>query len=241
MKPVLAGSAMVCLLALGATGRADEAAPTAQVPSPPPPAAPGPPPPAFYMPAPPYATVASTAGYHLHDGLFVRGRFGIGVTSLSATFSGAKTTLSGGGVALGGAIGGVIARNLILYGAFFATDVSNPNMDIAGASTATNVSEVGFGGFGPGVAYYFEPINLYLSGTLGLSAFHASDPAGARLDSSKTGLALELSVGKEWWASHDWGLGLAAELIFASMKDQDMPDVTWSVGAFSVVFSATYN
>jgi hypothetical protein len=239
MKAVLTPWVALCLVGVAAPAVAQTA---------PPPAAPVPPPPPyFYTPAPPYApaapaaTVTSTGGFHLHDGFFARGHFGIGVTSLSSTRNNVKTTLSGGGVAIGGAVGGVIARNLILYGAFFGTDVGNPNMEVAGTSTAANVGDVGFGGFGPGIAYYFEPINLYLSGTLGLSAFHASDTAGARWDSSKTGLALELSAGKEWWVSHDWGLGLAAELIFASMKDQDDPALTWSVGALSLVFSATYN
>jgi hypothetical protein len=235
MKRVLAASVVLGLLLSAARGMAQSAPPLEP---PPPPAYPYVP---AVGPAPPFATVTSTIGAHQHDGLFVRGHFGIGVTSLSSTRNGAKTTLSGGGVAVGGAIGGVVARNLILYGAFFGTDVADPNLDIAGTSTVTDVTGVGFGGFGPGVAYYFEPSNLYVSGTLGLSAFHASDAAGLRRDSSKAGLALELSAGKEWWVSHDWGLGLAAEVIFASMRDQDDPSITWSAGALSVVFSATYN
>jgi hypothetical protein len=251
MKPVLAASAMLCLLTAGAGAGAQTVAPVAPAPAepvltppaPPPPPAPAPatssPPPYYYVPA---ATLtAPGAGFHQHDGFFARGHFGIGVTSLSATRAGVKNTLSGGALALGGAVGGVVARNLILYGAFFVTDVGNPNLDVGGTSTATDVTDVSFGGFGPGVAYYFEPINLYLSGTLGLSAFQASDSAGVRRDSSKTGLALELSVGKEWWASHDWGLGLAAQLLFASVKDQDDPSMTWSIGSLSLLFSATYN
>jgi len=201
--------------------------------------------PAYYPPPAagpaPVATVASTVGFHQHDGFFARGHFGIGATSLSASRGGVKTTLSGGGVALGGAIGGVVAHNLVLYGAFFATDVGDPNLEVGGTSMPTSVGEIGFGGFGPGVAYYFEPLNLYLSGTLGLCAFHVRDGNGERLDSSKTGLAFELMVGKEWWVSHDWGLGIAGELIGGSMKDQDDPTLTWSVGSVSLLFSATYN
>jgi hypothetical protein len=191
--------------------------------------------------AAPVAAVASTAGFHQHDGFFARGHFGIGATSLSSSRGGVKTTLSGGGVAMGGAVGGVVAHDLILYGAFFATDVGNPNLEVGGTSTPTNVGEIGFGGFGPGVAYYFEPLNLYLSGTLGLCAFHVRDGSGDRLGSSKTGLAFELAVGKEWWVSHDWGLGIAADVVGGSMKDQDDPTLTWSAGALSLLFSATYN
>jgi hypothetical protein len=232
VKTILVSSVALWMVGVEGPAMAQMAAPPAYAPA------------YSYAPAPPYApaaTVTSTVGYHLHDGFFARGHFGIGVTSVSSSRNGVKTTLSGGGVAIGGAVGGVVGRNLILYGAFFGTDVGNPDMQVAGTSTPTDVADVGVGGFGPGVAYYFEPLNLYVSGTLALSAFHASDGAGIRRDSSKAGLALELSAGKEWWVSHDWGLGLAAELIFASMKDQDDPTVTWSVGALSLVFSATYN
>lgn len=203
------------------------------------------PPPTYYdaPPAapPPAATVTSTVGFHQHDGFFARGHFGIGGASLSFSQNSVKTTLSGGGVAIGGAVGGVVARNLILYGAFFASNVGNPNLEVGGTSMPTNIGEVGFGGFGPGLAYYFEPLNLYVSGTLGLSALRIRDGNSDRLRSSKTGLSLELSVGHEWWVSHDWALGIAAELIGGSMRDQDDPTITWSVGALSLLFSATYN
>lgn len=245
----------LCLFVSAGAARAQQATPvpatTAAAPAyaaPPvygaPPAYGGPPP--AYYPAPPaspppVATVASTVGFHQHDGFFARGQFGIGAASLSSARGGVKTTLSGGGVAMGGAVGGVVAHNLVLYGAFFATDVGNPNLEVGGTSMPTGVGEIGFGGFGPGVAYYFEPLNLYLSGTLGLCAFHVRDGSGDRLGSSKTGLAFDLSVGKEWWVSHDWGLGIAADLLGGSMKDQDDPTLTWSVGALSLLFSATYN
>jgi len=257
MRVSLLTLALSLLMAAGAA-RAQQAPGTP--PPAPPPTMPAPPPttssyaapPAYdpaaaaYDPAPaspgPVATVASTtAGFHQHDGFFARGHFGIGATSLSSSRGGVKTTLSGGGVSIGGAIGGVVAHNLVLYGAFFGTDVGNPNLEVGGTSMPTGVGEIGVGGFGPGVAYYFEPLNLYLSGTLGLCGFRVRDSSGDRLGSSKTGLAFELAIGKEWWVSHDWGLGIAGELIGGSMRDQDDPTLTWSVGALSLLFSATYN
>ena len=48
-------------------------------------------------------------------------------------------------------------------------------------------------------------------------------------------------VGKEWWVTQDWGLGVAGEVLFASMKDAGDTSITWTGTAFSVVFSATYN
>lgn len=190
-----------------------------------------------YPPPPP----ESMQGYHVHDGFYLRVQTGIGFASLGSTTGGVKTTMGGGGLAFGAAAGGVIAHNLILYGAFFETDTVNPDVQVGGASMASPIGQIAMQGIGPGVAYYFGPINLYLSGTLALSRFWTYGGNGGRLDTSKIGLSFELQVGKEWWVSRDWGLGIAAQLGLGSMKDQNNPDLTWSAGAFSLLFSATYN
>lgn len=190
-----------------------------------------------YPPPPP----ESMQGYHVHDGFYLRVQTGIGFASLGSTTAGVKTTMGGGGLAFGAAAGGVIAHNLILYGALFETDTVNPDVQVGGTSMASPIGHIAMQGIGPGIAYYFGPINLYLSGTLALSRFWTYDGNGSRLDTSKIGLSFELQVGKEWWVSRDWGLGIAARLGLGSMKDQNNPDLTWSAGAFSLLFSATYN
>jgi len=183
----------------------------------------------------------SMDGFHVHDGLFLRAQMGIGFTNLSSTTAGVKTTLGGGGLSFGAAMGGVIARNLILYGAVFETDTVNPDLQIGGTSMASSVNRLSLEGIGGGVAYYFERINLYLSATVALMRFWTYDGNDNQLDTSKIGLGLDFQVGKEWWVSRDWGLGIAAQLTGGSMKDQADPTLTWSAGAFSLLFSATYN
>jgi hypothetical protein len=223
--------------------------PTAPIANPPPAINVAPAPAAEYGYAPAYSEgygyppplAESMDGFHVHDGFFLRAQIGIGFTSLSSTTSGVKTTVGGGGLSLGAAVGGVIARNLILYGAVFETDTVNPDVQVGGTSMASQIGRVSLQGIGPGVAYYFERINLYLSGTLALSRFWTYDGNGNQLDTSKIGLGLDLQVGKEWWVSRDWGLGIAAQLVGSSMKDQSDPTLTWSAGAFSLLFSATYN
>jgi hypothetical protein len=190
-----------------------------------------------YPPPPP----ESMEGFHSHDGFYFRVQPGIGFTSLSSTKGGVKTTLGGGGFSTGGAIGGVVAHNLVLFAAIFNTSAVDPDVKVGGTSTASPIGEIVLQGFGPGVAYYFEPINLYLSGTVAIARFWANDTNGNQLDTSKIGLAFELQVGKEWWVSRDWGLGVALGLVGGSMKDQNDPTLTWSAGAFSFLFSATYN
>jgi len=210
----------------------------------------GPPPPAYYRPiryrAAPYgygapAVVESMEGFHTHDGLYLRFHLGIAGTGFSSTQAGVKTNYAGGGSSTGIAIGGVIAHDLILYGTAFGTSTANPDKQVGGVSKPGDVGSIGVGAIGPGMAYYFEHLNLYLSAAFGLAGFTMNDGNGFRIDTSRSGTALELIVGKEWWVSRDWGLGIAAELMGASLKDKNTPGLSWSAGSGALLFSATYN
>ena len=196
-----------------------------------------PPPPVAYPMAPP----ESMEGFHTHDGFFLQVHVGISATGFSSKQAGVKTNYVGGGISSGVAIGGVIARNLVLYGAFFGTDTGNPDRQVDGTSMTSDLGEIGVGAFGPGLAYYFERCNLYLSATFGLAGFTANDGGGVKVDSAKSGTAFDFMVGKEWWVSRDWGLGIAGELMAASLKDKNVPGLTWSASGLSILFSATYN
>ncbi|HVV52961.1 MAG TPA: hypothetical protein VHO06_25090, partial [Polyangia bacterium] len=232
---------------------APPAAPEAAPPVAPAPGYPYGPPPAYYYrpnryrPQPYYygypaaPVVESAEGFHTHDGFYTRIHLGIAATSFSSTQAGTKTTYAGGGSSAGIAIGGVVARNLILYGAAFGTSTSDPSKQVAGNDVAGDLGNIGVGAIGPGIAYYFEHLNLYLSATFGLAGFTAANNAGERLNSSGSGTAFELMVGKEWWVSRDWGLGIAGELFGASVKDRETPGLTWSAGSAAILFSATYN
>ena len=198
----------------------------------------GPPPAVGYPIAPP----ESMEGFHTHDGFFMRVHLGIAATSFTSTIQGSKLSYSGGGSSMGIAIGGSISRHLILYATVFGTNTANPNYQLNGASMSTFVRDINVAAVGPGLAYYFEQTNIYLSGAFGLAGYEIHDVNdGSRIDWSSSGAALDLMVGKEWWVSRDWGLGIAAELFTASLKDALTPGATWSAGAASILFSATYN
>ncbi len=126
-------------------------------------------------------------GFHTHDGFFMQVHVGISATGFSSKQAGVKTNYVGGGISSGVAIGGVIAHNLVLYGAFFGTDTGNPDKQVAGTSMTSDLGEIGVGAFGPGLAYYFERCNLYLSATFGLAGFTANDGGGFKVDSAKSG------------------------------------------------------
>src|SRR5665213_1522421 len=179
------------LLCLGMHGAwaAPESPPPAVPPAPDRPAASYPAPiPADYYGAPPdysgvggygYPPIAqSSEGFHVHDGFFLRAQLGGGVSSLQSTTNGVKTVVGGGGGAFGLAIGGVIAHNLILYGVFFENAAANPDVQVGGTSVVSPIGDTDWQGIGPGLAYYYAPLNLYLGGAIAMTRFWMHDQNG---------------------------------------------------------------
>lgn len=188
--------------------------------------------PVVYMPAP-----------HAHDGFYLNLHLGGGFTSISSSYAGDKYTFSGGSVSFGFAAGGVIAPNLILFGTFYLNTIQDPTFTRdgidqgSGGGTTANLF-----GLGIGVAYYLMPVNVYFSAALSASWLELDDSnSNDTLFQTNTGVGFQGMVGKEWWITQDWGIGVAGELTLATMKDSDYSDARWNGGSFSIVFSATYN
>jgi hypothetical protein len=95
-------------------------------------------------------------------------------------------------------------------------------------------------GMGPGVAYFLDG-NMYASVTLLFTKLSFSDSdTSDQIASTEWGFGGGLTFGKEWWVSHNWGLGASGQLLAASMKDHGASNRWTSISA-SVLFSATYN
>jgi hypothetical protein len=191
-----------------------------------------------YGPAPAYG---SWYGYHQHDGFYMRVYAGLGYFTASETFGGATDTYSGLGATYGAAFGGTIARNLILYGEVLGTTVTDATASYGGGAPDFSGLDLTLFGFGPGVAYYIEPVNLYLSGTLTFTEISFSDTNTAQpLDNTNLGIGFSFMVGKEWWVTPDWGIGIAGQFHIAAMHDPTV-DARLRASVFSLLFSATYN
>jgi len=198
-----------------------------------------PPAPAYYPPQP----IGPPPGYHTHDGFFLRLNSGIGIMHAKYSYAGYDTTISGGGMALSFAMGGAITPNLVIYGEFMATGAFDPTIK-TGSSSSGMSGDVTLTGFGPGVAYYLEPANLYFSGTMAFSQVTVNYDDGTSDSNSRDltdrGFGMAVTVGKEWWVSQNWGLGVAALLHVASMKVKSV-DTRMTAEGISILFSATYN
>jgi hypothetical protein len=201
---------------------------------------PPPPPPRYYSPQPRYAAPAPYYA-HTHDGLFVRLTLGAGYLSASESDGQATLAYSGLGLTASGALGGTIAPNLVLFGEMMGTSVVNAEQTYGGVSEGLSGLDLVLFGFGPGLAYYIEPANVYLSGTLAFSKISFSDTYSQyKISDTNFGVGGSFVVGKEWWVGRSLGLGVAGQLHVASMTDPYY-NTRMTATAFSVVCSATFN
>ena len=162
-------------------------------------------------------------------------------TELSDSF-GDSVELSGVGTDIEIAIGGIIAPNLALHGTIWGWVITDPDAEVAVGGSAPMSGELSgdltLSALGGGLTYYFMPINIYLTGSIGFGSM-SIDLGGVSGDTD-TGLALEAAVGKEWFVSNRWGLGLAVGITYHSFPDPDV-DESWSGISIPVRFSATFN
>ncbi len=175
-----------------------------------------------------------------HKGFFLRLDAEGGYLKSSATFSGTDVSISGGAGGLGISIGGALIENLILYGHAYDTIAFNPTFTAGGTSTGTSNVSAGTVGYGIGICYYLMPANVYFSGTLAVTVLTANN--GSTSSSTQAGPGGRIAIGKEWWVSDHWGLGIAGQLSFASNKDNSASGApTWTTLAPTLAFSATFN
>ncbi len=168
---------------------------------------------------------------------------------MSASSGDTSLSVHGGGAGFGVAVGGAVAQNVIIYGTLVDSVASSPTFTetFAGqTSTATaNNASAGVVGIGAGLAYYLDS-NVFFAGSLLASRLVINDSNNNPIARTDLGFTFEGLVGKEWWASDNWGLGVSAQVMAGVMKDQQQTFTTqapptWRVLAFNVLFSATYN
>jgi len=189
--------------------------------------------------------LAKVPGAQTHDGVYLRLHVGVSWDSLTTEAGGRSVEYSGSGGSLAVAAGYSVIPNLQLYVELLAAGAVDAQVRGGGGTSSPSTLGTDVYGFGPGVAYYFGA-NVFAATSFLLGYAAVSDSAGYTAFRSNTGLVFEALVGKEWWVSDNWGLGVSGQMILASLAGRD-PDVTlgvvprWHATAFCLLFSATYN
>ena len=178
-------------------------------------------------------------GRHEHDGFYLRFQLGGGYTQ--ATVVGEDFAIKGTGYGFNAEFGGAPVRNLILFGKLYGTSAPNPDIEVGDITIEGQDDDVSqnIGAVGAGVADYIMPANVYVSGALTFAQLTVSED-GDTVAESDLGGALHLGVGKEWWVSDNWGLGLGAELALGRVPEKN-DSSKWNVVNAMLLLSATFN
>jgi hypothetical protein len=151
--------------------------------------------------------------------------------------------LSGFGGGFAFALGGAITENFILFGEVAGASVDEPSIEASNAVVVAG-QNVDLVGFGPGLAYYLAN-NFYLSGTVAFTRIVFNDSDGNKRGETKLGPGIKMTLGKEWWVSDNWALGMALNVHAARMKSETAPagyeTPTWTGLGLGLMFSATFN
>ncbi len=265
MTPARVGAVIVLCMAVAPAARAEQPVVPAEEPEPPPeppseppsepppepPAAPAPPAPAPRLRPSPgpidptpgsYPPLGAVSAESHQDGFLFRVLFGLS----SFTAETGHRSLSGPGFDLGLAAGYALRPGLILQLDSVIAGPSNPTYEVDGEEMDRRFSAAVVG-LGPGATYYARH-NVYATAAVYACWLRRTEtvdtpPAGSDeiRESSRTGIGASLNVGKEWWLTDSWGLGIAGRALLATMRDGESDDSTWGVRTFSLLFSATMN
>lgn len=185
-------------------------------------------------------------GASAHDGIYFR--FDLGPSYVSASFdtlndrgTPVTATYSGFGAVAGFHLGGSIEPGTIVALHSFGAAVVNPKLSGVGQDPDAKVT-LTMNGLGPELTRYFTPSNVYVTSSLGVAWASSSVTSGGvtTTTKSKAGFAALVGVGKEWWVSEHWGIGVQARMTFlaAPQPDELITYRAWTAG---LGFSATYN
>lgn len=187
------------------------------------------------------ADPAIEARAHPAGGLFLQLTPGVGVAATAAKLpDGTNVSLSGVGGTFDLEIGATITGNFILAADLSATSVVGPTFKMGDAEVKSNNDVSWSTGFaGATAAYYVMPLDLRIAGGLGVFR-QALDVPNMALSRSNYGGAAKLAVGKEWWVSPKWGIGINLESVAGVVPDGATKDKGWGFFGANLAVSATY-
>jgi hypothetical protein len=176
------------------------------------------------------APFAPSAAFRPHRGLYLNAFLGSG--EIQVNF--ANHRISGSTYPLGLAVGLAATNRLVLFGELYEAHA------FKALSNREGISTLDLYGFGPGLRYDFMPASMFVSGSMLLSKLSYTGT-----ERSHWGVTGRFSVGKEWWVSPNWSLGVAADVMLGRIDSKTFGSeglsYEYTVKAFSLLFSSSFN
>ncbi len=189
--------------------------------------------------------LCSTAeGYgQTRDGFYLRLNSGLGNLRASEKAIEDEFTLTGVSGISSIAVGHSVATNSFINVDVFAGVVLDPSLDFNRAALGRLTdAEMSVAGIGVGITHYFMPANFYIAGSLGLATAELSY-ANTTIETD-SGWGINAVIGKEWWVSKSWSLGLSGQYFYVVVPDKSInSNATFDLKArsFGILLSASFN
>lgn len=183
-----------------------------------------------------------------HDGFFLNLSLGLGYYGFEYEGNAGNMSVGmeygGMGAEFDVKLGGRVAANTLLHATILA--VSNGGeVDMSAGyngrfETVPVAADIAANLIGVGVTYYMAA-NMYMTATIGMSKFSLDYDDSNRKSEGATdsGFGFQLGIGREWWVSDEWGVGVSLSYVHASAEDGPYGEI--SSNSVSVMFSATFN
>jgi hypothetical protein len=257
----------LCGMALPVLAAADEPRPQlvpltpAEVPSlppasPPPPATPPTDPSSTPYPAPGYARWVLPPApsddyiYDLppetegrHTGFFMRLALGPGYYRMWAASAEGTMQLRAAGGGLNLTMGGALSENFVLYGEAALQSTLDPEVDTYAGEAGRPGTSVTTAALGAGVGYHLMPAQVYFAASLLVAQARAVDrPTEQLLGKTDLGPGLALSLGKDWWMSPHWTIGVMGRMQLARLRDprHGKRGAMWDALGLSAAFTVAF-
>jgi Outer membrane protein beta-barrel domain len=182
---------------------------------------------------------AQAAEPRSHDGgFFLRVAPGLGFARSKIAEAGDELELRGLSGNADIAIGAVVTKNLAIHANLGGWSVVDPTLKFNGEEEQFEDASISLFSYGAGFTWYFGTSNVYVTAWGG--AAELDFEFEGENETSDTGFAFEVGVGKEWWVSDRWGLGVSASAGYHSVPPGDAAN-DFKGPSFAVRFSATLN
>lgn len=174
-----------------------------------------------------------------HEGLLLRMTVGGGYLQSRTVDLAGGPRVYGGALEYSLGVGGMVAPNFGLFANVFGSSVIDAQVT-AGvrAPFPDGRNDLHAIGLGLGFTYYFMPVNVYLSVSIGPAFAHMRADA-FNIRSNEVGFGSEWSVAKEWWIGPELGFGLGGRLLVMQLPGAS--DIGFNVFGASLFTSLTFN
>lgn len=191
------------------------------------------------------STLTAQDGFHQHDGFALSMSLGPVFGTVSDDFGTNYMELSGTGALFDFKIGGAIKENLILHATILSSSVPGPTITFSGNQSAVAPDNVSLGEamIGAGLTWYIMPTNFFFSGSAGIGNFSILDTKTNSNDATQRGFSMQIKVGKEWWVSKNWALGIGVTYGKTHLTNEPGGGIIEKMDSnrFGILFNTTFN